>query len=70
MDAQRRTLLKTLTWRLIAIVLTMAVVYPYNRDFEASLYFSLFLNFIKMLFYYLHERIWNKVPFGREFDLQ
>jgi len=61
----KRTLVKTITWRIIALVTTIAVVYIYSGDVHESLVVGLGANFLKMIFYYIHERVWNRVHFGR-----
>jgi len=64
-DHPKRTLAKTITWRIIALVTTIVVVYVYSGDLKESLTIGILANLLKMLFYYGHERIWNKTNFGR-----
>ena len=66
MDRHRRTLIKTITWRLIALVITWIIVYTFSRDIKMSVAISITANALKALFYYIHERIWNRVSFGRQ----
>jgi len=65
MDQHKRTLVKTITWRIVALVTTIIVVYIYSGDVKESLVVGVSANFLKMFLYYVHERIWNKVGFGR-----
>jgi uncharacterized membrane protein len=65
MDHPKRTLLKTITWRIIALVTTIVIVYLYSGDFKKSCAVGLIANALKMLFYYGHERAWNRIHFGR-----
>jgi len=65
MDKHKRTLIKTLTWRLIALLVTVIVFYIYSRDAKGSLTVGLAANIIKMAIYYVHERVWNRIRFGR-----
>lgn len=65
-ELHSRSLVKSLTWRVIAILVTMIAVYLYNKDIKASLIVSLSANGVKMFLYYMHERIWNKINFGRK----
>ena len=65
MDRHRRTLIKTVTWRLSAFLVTWIVVYLFRHDVRESTWISLIANGLKTALYYLHERVWNKVPFGR-----
>lgn len=65
MEHPKRTLVKTITWRIIALVTTITVVYIYSGDIHESLVVGIGANFIKMFLYYIHERVWNRVHFGR-----
>ena len=65
MDHPKRTLIKTITWRIIALVTTIAVVYFYSGSAKESVVIGLVANFLKMFFYYIHERTWNRVDYGR-----
>ena len=65
MDHPKRTLVKTLTWRVIALVTTIVVVYIYSGKAKESVVIGLIANFLKMLFYYVHERVWNRIVFGK-----
>lgn len=65
MEHHKRTLAKTVTWRIIALVTTIVVVYLYSGDAKESLIIGFVANALKMLFYYIHERVWNRIDFGR-----
>jgi len=65
MDQPKRTLAKTVTWRVIALVTTILVVYLYSKDVTESLVVGISANALKMVLYYVHERMWNRVSFGR-----
>lgn len=65
-DLHSRSLVKTITWRVVAVLVTMIAVYLYNKDIRESLIVSLSANTVKMILYYLHERFWNKINFGRK----
>jgi len=64
-DHPKRTLVKTLTWRIIAFLTTIVIVYIYSRDVKESLVVGITANLLKMIFYYAHERVWNRLEFGR-----
>ena len=62
----KRSIVKSLTWRVIAFVTTTVVVYIYTKDIKESLVIGVGANAIKIFLYYIHERIWNRVEFGRK----
>ena len=64
MEQHRRTLVKTITWRAIALFTTIIVVYAYSGDIKESFVVGGVANGLKMVFYYVHERVWNRSKFG------
>lgn len=65
MDGYARTILKTLSWRAIATITTMVIVYLYTREMALSLGVGIFEVTSKLALYYFHERAWQRVPWGR-----
>ena len=61
----KRTIIKTVTWRVIAVTVTVLAVYLFTGKIEESLIVGISANAVKMFLYYFHERIWNKISFGR-----
>ena len=64
-ELRRRTILKTISWRITATLLTMLIVYSFTGEIEISLEVGAVEAVTKMLFYYLHERFWHRVKWGR-----
>ena len=65
MEHHKRTLIKTITWRVIALLVTIIAVYIYSGDVKGSLAVGVAANGLKMVLYYMHERVWNRIHFGR-----
>tara|TARA_B100000242_G_scaffold291948_1_gene266300 strand:- start:461 stop:940 length:480 start_codon:yes stop_codon:yes gene_type:complete len=58
-----RTLFKTLSWRIIATIITFIVAGEIlNTQDNAALYIAGIEIFTKSLLYYMHERIWLILP--------
>ena len=66
MESRKRSLVKTISWRFIATAITMLVSYIWLGEWAASIALALTANGIKALVYYLHERRWNRIDFGRK----
>lgn len=62
----RKTLYKTISWRILATTMTFiisgAILNAYD---EIALYIALTELFTKFALYYIHERLWLKVPLGK-----
>lgn len=64
-ETHRRTVMKTVSWRIVASLTTMSIVYLFTGKFLLSLGIGGVEVVAKILFYYLHERAWNLVSWGQ-----
>ncbi|WP_025322065.1 DUF2061 domain-containing protein [Deferrisoma camini] len=65
MDSPRRSLAKALSWRLVATVVTTAIVYAATGEAEFAATIGIADTVVKFGAYFLHERLWNRVAYGR-----
>lgn len=61
----KRSLAKTLTWRVIATLITASIVYILTGKFELAATIGLLDAAVKTVAYYYHERAWEKDVFKR-----
>lgn len=60
-----RSIAKAMSWRIIATLTTFTIVYILTRELTLSMEVGAFDVTLKMLFYYLHERGWEKISWGQ-----
>ena len=65
-DSWKKSLLKTLSWRVIATLITMSVVYILTGEALLSFGIGTMDMLLKIVFYYLHERAWTRVQWGAQ----
>ncbi|GAB4249995.1 MULTISPECIES: DUF2061 domain-containing protein [Deferrisoma] len=65
METARRSLAKALSWRLVATVVTTAIVFAATGEAEFAATIGITDTVVKFGAYFLHERLWNRIPFGR-----
>mgnify|MGYP003999674413 CR=1 FL=1 len=65
-ELHKRSVMKALTWRVIATLTTVSLVYIFTNELVLSLGVGAFDIIIKLLFYYFHERAWIKVKWGKQ----
>ncbi len=63
-ETHTRSIVKGVTWRFVASVTTMIVVFVVTGDLSLVLSVGLVDISLKVLFYYLHERFWGRVHWG------
>jgi adenylylsulfate kinase len=54
-----------LTWRVIAIVSTLLIGYAMTGSWAFALSLTVVSNLINFVLYYVHERVWLGVRWGR-----
>lgn len=59
-DSNTKSLLKTISWRVVGTIDTMVIAYFLTGEFTIAFSIGSVEVFTKMLLYYLHERVWNK----------
>ncbi|MCD4694840.1 MAG: DUF2061 domain-containing protein [Bacteroidales bacterium] len=73
-DTPGRSLAKAVSWRLIASVITFLITLvifrqrmsgPYKQILEASTLVLVFDIVLKIVIYYLHERLWTNITWGK-----
>ena len=60
-----RSLYKAVTWRIIASLDTFFLSYIITGRFDWATSIAIFEIITKAIIYYLHERAWNRVKWGR-----
>lgn len=61
----KRSLAKTITYRLLIVVATFIVIYMMTGDVETTTSITIISNIINTVLYYIHERIWNRIHWGK-----
>jgi uncharacterized membrane protein len=66
MEKHVRSFAKAISWRIVATLTTMLLVFAFTGSLMISGGVGVTELVVKILVYYLHERVWNMVDFGRE----
>jgi adenylylsulfate kinase len=59
-----RSIIKTVSWRFWATLTTVALVFLFTGYVKVAFAIGGVEVVVKLLLYYLHERVWSKVPHG------
>lgn len=66
METTRRSIVKALSWRLLATAITSSLVFALTGQGEFAATIGLCDTLIKLFVYFGHERLWNRISFGRQ----
>ena len=64
-ETRTRSVVKALSWRFLAGVITTCVVLVMTSELKFAAEIGLIDTVTKLLIYFLHERAWNRINFGR-----
>jgi uncharacterized membrane protein len=64
-DKHWRSITKAFTWRMTGTIDTMIISWFITRKLHMALAIGSIELFTKMILYYFHERIWERVGMGR-----
>jgi len=64
-DKHSRSLVKAVTYRIVASLTTFILVWIFTRQVNLALGVGIFDVLLKIAFYYFHERAWNKLDWGK-----
>jgi uncharacterized membrane protein len=68
METTRRSIAKTVSWRILATIITTAIALALTGKWEFAATIGVADTFTKFFVYFGHERLWNRIPFGREIN--
>lgn len=64
-EKKRRSIAKAVTWRMTGTMGTMLVVFVATRDISLTIQVGAVEVILKSALYFIHERIWNTIPWGK-----
>ncbi len=65
MDTPKRSWMKSVTWRIVGVVILGGVTFLFTRDIGKTTWITLIFHSTRLILYYYHERIWERVQWGR-----
>lgn len=61
-----RSLAKAVSWRFFGNLISFIIIYELTHKAKLALIASGIELIVKIVLYYYHERVWNKIKWGRE----
>lgn len=68
METHKRSLVKTITWRIIGSTSASIIAYTITGSIEVSSAIGAIHLVINTILYWMHERFWNKLGWGKVND--
>ena len=65
LEHQHRSLVKTITYRVLIIISNGIIIYLYTGRWDLTLNVMGISSIVSTIIYFLHERAWNSVHWGK-----
>lgn len=65
-ETKERSITKSITFRILIIVSDLVVIYLITKKVVVTLAITVFTNIASTIFYFLHERLWNNISWGKQ----
>ncbi|MEW5692936.1 MAG: DUF2061 domain-containing protein [Candidatus Hydrogenedentota bacterium] len=65
MDTKLRSMVKSIVWRVIGIIILAVIAYATTSSIKEMTIITLLFHSIRVILYYIHERVWEHINWGR-----
>lgn len=65
-ESSRRSVAKTISWRVTGSLSTFLISFIVSGDFVVAGSIAMVQITVNTVLYFIHERVWNKIKWGRE----
>lgn len=65
-ETKKRSILKAFSWRTWATITTAVIVFIFTGEFALAITVGFLEVFAKMALYFFHERMWQKISYGKK----
>jgi len=64
-ETLKRTIFKTISYRVVILILDFTTIYIFTGKLTVALGFTIVSNIYTTIAYFLHERIWDRMKWGK-----
>ena len=65
----KRSIVKTVSYRVTIVILDFLCIYLFTGKMKIALGYTVVSNLYTTFFYFLHERIWAKINWGKKVNI-
>jgi len=60
-----RSLVKAITFRIMVVIFDFFIIYAITHRYDLTIGLIMVFNFSHTIVYIIHERVWNKIHWGK-----
>lgn len=70
LEQRKRSILKAFTFRVLIIIIDGIAIYLITKRLDLTIGITALSNFYRTIIYYTHERLWNKIAWGKQSTIE
>jgi len=67
-EIAKRSILKAITFRLVILIADSLIIFFLTHRYDVTIAVVLISNFSSTILYVAHERVWNKIHWGKNIE--
>lgn len=67
-ETLHRSIVKTISYRVVILILDFAAIYLFTGQIKVAVGFMIVSNIYTTVGYFLHERIWDRIKWGKQIN--
>jgi uncharacterized membrane protein len=64
MESRKRSIVKSISWRMMGIIVLATVTWLLTQNWEITTAVTALFHIINVILYYFHERLWHRIDWG------
>lgn len=68
-ESRSRSVIKAVTFRVIVVCFDLLVVFLFTKAWDKTIALTIASNLVRLVLYYGHERVWNRIHVGKRLNL-
>jgi len=64
MESRKRSLVKSIIWRVLGIVILGVITWLFTKSWKITTSVTVLFHVIRVVLYYFHERLWSGINWG------
>jgi len=64
-ETQERSIVKSVSFRVLVVISDLVITYLITKKIIVTVAITVFTNLASTVFYFLHERFWNSISWGK-----
>jgi uncharacterized membrane protein len=67
---RQRSVVKSITFRVLVVIADLIVIYILTKRIDTTIWLTVATNLTSTILYFIHERVWNNIKWGKRGEIK